>query len=272
MFARRTKSLTYLFAAATLILSAPPLRATGLTVDVVPNFVGLGAGVTTEWMGARDSVGGVVPAARMQLQGNRFIEVYGPFVDVNVLDIPNWEFGPMLSYRFGREDVEDPVVNQLPSISGGLEAGFFGGWHYVNTTGIPWRLRLGVSFLTAVSGGTTGANVTPYMSVWVPLRSDIFFGIGGGFTWSNDSFMQQRFGVTPEAATLSGLPVYTASSGVRQAYAWPAVIVRLSPQWFAGAGAFYQRLTGDAANSPIVTQRGDRNQWTAGIGIAYTWR
>ena len=272
MFARSTKSPLHLLAAAALILFASPLGATGLSVDVIPNFVGLGAGVTTEWMGARDSVGGVVPAARMQLQGNRFIEVYGPFVDVNVLDIPNWEFGPMLSYRFGRKDVEDPVVNQLPSISGGLEAGFFGGWHYINTTGIPYRLRLGVSFLTGVTGGATGGSVTPYMSLWVPLRSDIFVGVGGGFTWSNDSFMQQRFGVTPQAAMLSGLPVYAAGSGVRQGYAWPAVIVRLSPQWFAAAGAFYQRLSGDAANSPIVTQRGDRNQWTAGIGIAYTWR
>jgi outer membrane protein len=46
----------------------------------------------------------------------------------------------------------------------------------------------------------------------------------------------------------------------------------LGPRWFAGAGAFYQRLTGDAADSPIVTQRGDRNQWTVGGGIGYAWR
>ncbi len=99
----------------------------------------------------------------------------------------------------------------------------------------------------------------------------MFVGVGTGFTWSSDSFMRQRFGVTPEAAAVSGLPVYTAGAGVRQFYAWPAVVVRLSPSWFAGAGAFYQRLTGDAADSPIVTQRGDPNQWTVGGGIAYTW-
>lgn len=265
------KPLAPLLAAA-FILVPLPLRAAGLTVDVIPNFVGIGAGVTTQWMGSSDYVPGVVPAARWQFQGNRFAELYGPFVDVNVLDVPNWEFGPMLSYRFGRKGVDDPVIRELPEISGGVEAGVFGGWHYVNDTGIPWRLRVGVSALTGVSGGTTGGHITPYASLWIPLRDSVFLGVGGGFTWSSDSFMQQRFGVTSEAAALTGLPAYTASSGVRQVYAWPAVIVRLSPQWFAAAGAFYQRLTGDAANSPIVTQRGDRNQWTAGIGIGYAWR
>jgi outer membrane protein len=35
---------------------------------------------------------------------------------------------------------------------------------------------------------------------------------------------------------------------------------------------YAQRLTGDAANGPIVTQRGTRNQITYGVGLGYTWR
>ena len=136
----------------------------------------------------------------MQLENNRFVEVYGPIVDMNVLDSPNWEFGPMASYRFGRSDVEDPVVNLLPPIDGGLEAGVFAGWHYIRTEGIPYRVRLGVSVTTAISGGATGGHVTPYASLWVPLSPRLFVGVGGGFTWSSESFMQQRFGVSPEAA------------------------------------------------------------------------
>jgi outer membrane protein len=147
----------------------------------------------------------------------------------------------------------------------------FGGLHYVSNAGIPWRLRVGVSLLTGVGGDTTGSNITPYASLWMPLSETVFLGIGGGFTWSSGSFMQQRFGVTSADAALTGLPEYTPSAGVRQAYAWPAIIVRLNRQWFAATGVFYQRLTGDAANSPIVTQRGDRNQWTAGGGIGYAW-
>jgi outer membrane protein len=52
---------------------------------------------------------------------------------------------------------------------------------------------------------------------------------------------------------------------------WPAVIYRVTKEWYAGAGVFYQRITGDGASSPIVTERGDANQLTAGIGVGYSW-
>jgi hypothetical protein len=57
----------------------------------------------------------------------------------------------------------------------------------VNTEGIPWRLRVGVSVLTAVSGDAAGSHVTPYASLWLPLSRTVFVGLGSGFTWSGDS-------------------------------------------------------------------------------------
>jgi outer membrane protein len=252
-------------------LAAAPVAATGIQVDVIPNFVGAGLGSTTEWMGSKDRIWAIVPAGRVQLEKNRFIEVYGPIVDMNLLDSPNWELGPIASWRFGRSEVEDPVVNLLPPIDGGLEAGVFAGWHFVRTEGIPYRVRLGISLTTSVSGGAEGSHVTPYASLWVPLSARLFVGIGGGITWSSEAFMQQRFGVSPEASAASGLPVYSAGASMRQYYLWPAVIYRVSKQWYAGAGAFYQRITGDGADSPIITQRGDEDQFSAGIGIGYSW-
>lgn len=242
-----------------------------MQVDAIPSFVGVGLGVTTEWLGAKDETTGLAPGARVALEHHRFIEVYGPFADMNVLDDPHWEFGPALSYRFGRKDVSDPVVNQLPSIDGGFEAGAFAGWHYLRVDGIPFRARVGLLATTAISGGATGGHVTPYASIWVPLSHTTFVGLGGGVTWSSASFMQQRFGVSPEASAASGLPTYTADAGMRQYYLWPAVIFKIAPRWYAGIGGFYQRLAGDAAASPIVTQRGDRDQITAGVGIGYSW-
>jgi outer membrane protein len=245
--------------------------AAGVSVDIIPNFVGLGIGTTTQWMGSSDMVGGIVPGGRVQFSTHRFAEMYGAILDANVLDIPNWEFGPMLSYRFGREDVDDPVVNQLPPLDGGWEAGVIAGYHYISTRHVPWRWRVGVAATTAISGDATGGHVTPYTSFWMPLSRAVFVGVGAGVTWSTARFMAQRFSVTPADSAASGLPVYTAGSGMRQVYAWPAVIVRVSERWFAGTGAFYQRLTEDAADSPIVTERGSPNQWTAGVGLGYAW-
>ena len=265
------RKLFNVVATLAVVLGTGAGHGAGMTLDVLPNWVGAGVGVTTEWAGAKDTAVALAPGGRVQFSEHRFVEVYGPFLNVNLLNVQGWEFGPSVSYRFGRKDVEDPVVNRLPAINGVVEAGGFGGYTYINTTGVPWRVRTGVSVLTAVGGDTTGTHVTPYASFWMPLSPTVFVGVGGGFTWSSSSFMQQRFGVTPAASAASGLPVYSANSGVRQVYAWPAVIVRLSDHWYGGAGAFYQRLTEDAANSPIVTQRGDRNQWTVGAGIGYGW-
>lgn len=242
-----------------------------IQVDVIPNFVGAGAGVTTEWLGSKDTVTGVAPGGRVALEDNRFVEVYGNFADANLLASSNWELGPVVMYRFGRKDVSDPVVSLLPEIEGGLEAGVFLGWRYLRVEGIPFRVRLGVSLTTGISGGATGAHFSPYASLWVPLSHTVFVGLGGGFTWSSDSFMQQTFGVSPEASAASGLPAYNAGAGVRQYYLWPAVIWRMSREWYVGAGGFLQKITGDGADSPIVTQRGDRNQLTAGIGLGYAW-
>src|SRR5262245_50779331 len=246
-------------AALALVVAQASGAERSVTVDFIPTFFGLAVGATTQWTGSKAYVSGVVPGGLIQLSGGRFAELYGPTADVNLLDSQNWEFGPLLSYRFGRKDVKDPVVNSLPPIDDGWEAGAFLGWHYTQTQGVPWHLRLGIVADTGVSGGATGSNVSPFASFWFPLSRTVFVGVGGGFTWSSAGFRQQRFGVTPAAAAAaaSGLPVYTAGADIRQFFAWPALVIKLGDRWFAGAGAFYQRLTGDAAASPIVTQRGD---------------
>ena len=49
--------------------------ASGIQVDVIPNFIGAGLGSTTEWMGSKDRIWAIVPGGRVQLEKNRFIEV-----------------------------------------------------------------------------------------------------------------------------------------------------------------------------------------------------
>jgi hypothetical protein len=74
---------------AVLLPFGNPVWAAGMSVDIIPNFVGLGLGVTTQWMGSSDMVGGIVPGGRVQFSTHRFAEMYGPMLDANVLDIPN---------------------------------------------------------------------------------------------------------------------------------------------------------------------------------------
>lgn len=253
-------------------LAAPQARAI-LSIDVLPNMIGAGVGGTTAYSGADEYIGGIIPGGRYQFKdSNRFIEWYGPTGDMNLLDSPTWQAGPALGLRLGRTNVKDDVVARLPEVDTTVEGGLMASWTRTNAEGVPWRLRLGVTAMTDLGNTYDGINASAFATFWLPLSQRVFVGLGGGASFASASYNQAFYGVTAAGAAASGLPAYMPDSGLRQWYAWPAVVFQLSGPWFAGAALFYQRIAGDPADSPIVTQRGDRNQLTAGVGIGYVWK
>jgi outer membrane protein len=61
-----------------------------------------------------------------------------------------------------------------------------------------------------------------------------------------------------------GLALLALAPVVQARYAW-------SPRWATHGFIEYERLAGDAANSPLVTQRGARDQIQVGIGATYSF-
>jgi len=58
---------------------------------------------------------------------------------------------------------------------------------------------------------------------------------------------------------------------MRDVRGWAAAMYHLSQNWHLGAGALYSRLLGDAADSPLVAERGFKNQWISGVMALYAW-
>ncbi len=67
----------------------------------------------------------------------------------------------------------------------------------------------------------------------------------------------------------AGLGTYNAAGGVNFAGVDVTARYYLTDKFSIRAFAEWDRLLGDAANSPIVTQRGSADQFQAGIGAAY---
>ena len=260
-------------ATAALLAGAPARAVPGVGSDLIPNFVGVGVGSTSQFTGSSQRTVGVVPGLRYKFDGSeRFVEWYRPRADVNVLDSREWQFGPALNLRFGRQNVDDAVVAKLPDVDNTIEGGLALSYTYTDRGPIPFRVRVGGVALVDLGHTFHGFDDTVYASMWMPLSRAMILGLGTGTSWGSASYQQAYYGVTPAGAAASGLPVYTPGSGTRQWYAWPALVMQVAPKWFVGAGVFYQRLAGDAAASPIVQQRGDLNQWTYGLGLGYAWR
>lgn len=85
----------------------------------------------------------------------------------------------------------------------------------------------------------------------------------------DDTYTQAYFGVTPTQSVAAGLPVYTAGGGVYSYGLGGTAILPLDDRWTMVAFASYEKLTGDAADSPLVQLRGSEDQATLGIFVSY---
>jgi MipA family protein len=94
--------------------------------------------------------------------------------------------------------------------------------------------------------------------------------LGPRATWASSGFMDTYFGVSSAEAAASGgnLAAYNASSGFRSVGLAARVSYGLTDDWTFHVQGGYDRLVGDAADSPI-THLGDENQFTLGAGFTY---
>jgi outer membrane scaffolding protein for murein synthesis (MipA/OmpV family) len=88
----------------------------------------------------------------------------------------------------------------------------------------------------------------------------------------DQEFMQTYFGVKPfEAAANGFVPAYFPSGGVASVGIATALSYDWSEQWSTTVSASYNRLVGDAADSPIVKQLGSENQFKFGASVSYSF-
>jgi outer membrane protein len=85
----------------------------------------------------------------------------------------------------------------------------------------------------------------------------------------DDTYSQAYFGVTPVQSVAAGLPVYSAGGGVYSYGLGGTAILPLDDRWTMVAFASLERLTGDAADSPLVQLRGSEDQATLGLFVSY---
>jgi outer membrane protein len=99
--------------------------------------------------------------------------------------------------------------------------------------------------------------------------------MGGAFlsaSYASDDFNSTYFGVNATDAGLSGLSTFSAGGGIMDVNGLIAVVMHLSRKWHIAAGLRYKKLISDAADSPVVKDRGSADQIIVGIGFAYAWQ
>jgi outer membrane protein len=179
--------------------------------------------------------------------------------------IPAVKLGPSVKLQFPRKESSHTDLRGLGDVGWTLEAGAFAEYWPVRWLRGRVELRQGI-------GGHTGLVSDLAADLVMPVTPQLTLSGGPRLMLASAAATSPYFGITPAQSAASGLPVYTAGGGGLHAFgAGSQARYEWSPQWATHMFIEYQRLAGDAANSPLVVQRGSRDQIQVGIGATYSF-
>ena len=261
-------------AAALALMSLEASAQAFLELDTMPAIFGLGLGFAPDYKGSDDKTGAIAPFGRYTFQGTeRYIQLNTTELSFNVLNNRSFRFGPVVNYHFGRDDdVDDPVIARMREIDATVEAGVFGEIVWADRGNPRNRFILGATLLADAGSESDGFRVRLNARYWRQVSRAVDLHIGAGFIYADSKYNDHYFGVNARNVGTSGLPFYSADSGVNEYFLTLGAAAYFSKSWVGVAGVRLSQISGDAKDSPLVSQVGDKSQFIGGIGIGYMWR
>jgi outer membrane scaffolding protein for murein synthesis (MipA/OmpV family) len=244
------------------------------------NLVGLGVFSVPDWYGSKDQEAAIAPLVRYRFDDQgRYIQLVGPELRANLMPRTDLRFGPMLRFRPRRDDdVEDNVIGRMHPVASATELGVFVDYHMPLEPNRPLHK---VVFSADLVGNTTGVYSGPTGNIratyFYPFPQSIagysLLGtVGFGLFFASDHFNDRYFGIRGSDVLLfpnrAGQP-YRAEGGLTSIKIPFSLTTQVDPKWLVTVAGRYERLLGDAADSPVIKDRGDENQWIIGVAASY---
>lgn len=173
----------------------------------------------------------------------------------------HWRAGIGLGANFKkpREESDSARLSGMGDIDattlGSVFASYSGSW---------WKV--GGNVVTDLGGKDQGTRVSVDFEAKYSPMDKLQLTAGPGLTWADGKYTQTFFGVDAAQSARSGLPGYTAKSGINAVNFNIGANYQLSPQWGLGARFTASSLRGDAADSPITEKK---SQNTFGVFANY---
>lgn len=233
----------------------------GAPVD--PGFsmqVGGMAIVRPKYEGSKDYEVTGIPLIAPSGMNSGFVQFKGlDDLRFRILNSGGFEAGPVVGYRFGRDQDDATRLLGLGDVDGGLVVGGF----------VAYRMGPISPFITynhQVTGDETGGLARAGLEVKHEFGPGLKATITGGTTWADDDYMESYFGITALQSANSGLARFDADSGFKDVFIGASADIPLGEQWTLKIMGRYAHLLGDAADSPVVETE---SQWTGGLGLTY---
>lgn len=193
--------------------------------------------------------------------------IRGPEIGINILRLNTSDglqvkAGPIARYRRDRPEDRNSDLRGLGDVDLAIELG--------GALAVEYRQAfVRLSLAKDVAGGHEGLVGEGEVGVRFDLADTLSASVSAQASWADSDYMNTYFSVTSAQSAASGLPVYQAGSGIKDVGAGLGLSYRLGSNWMLTAMGGYSRLLGDAADAPLVTQRGSPDQWRGGLFLAY---
>jgi MipA family protein len=237
--------------------------------------MGLGVGTSPDYVGSDDYR--VIPLPNFELSYAGYaLRSSRLGVEADLVGITGLDAGPVIRYDLGRSSgVNDSVVALLPEVDGSVElGGFVGAGAPLSVIGLESSsiLAARVEYLQGLDGGHEGATAGGSLSLISPITDSLTLISSLSTTYMSGNYADSYFDVSAIGSAASGLPVYDADAGFRDVGVTFIANYELNENWSVNGIGSFSRLIGDAADSPIVAERGSSNQFLGGLGFSYTFK
>jgi outer membrane scaffolding protein for murein synthesis (MipA/OmpV family) len=186
-----------------------------------------------------------------------------------------FQLGPAGNIRSERHSqIEDPVVAALGKLDRAVELGVSAGFSINRIASAYDSVSFSVDTRWDVSGTYNGMVVAPSVTYQTPLSKAVFVNLFLTAEHVDNNYAHYFFDITPGGSAASGLPTYSAHGGWKSASGTLLFGYDLGRDLTKGgflilAGGSYGRVFGNFGDSPIVSIRGSRDQFTGALGIGY---
>lgn len=228
--------------------------------------LGAGALYQPEYEGSDDYE--VAPAPLLMVNYRDLVFLRGTTLGANAFtwqgprESDKLQLGPLVRYQMGRDEDDSDDLRGMGDIDSAVELGAFlrysiGQW------------SAGITAFQDVSDSHDGLTVklagghTYSFGPKLRLRSEL------STTWADESYTETFFGVTAVQAARSGMRRYQPEGGVKDVALTLDLDYSLTENWGLTGRLGYKRLLGDAADSPLVEDRGSANQLMTGLFVSY---
>jgi outer membrane protein len=177
-----------------------------------------------------------------------------------LLHTEHWAIGVDIGgdSRKPRRATDDPILRGWGDIPGTARAGMFASYTR------DWlSVRGSISDAVAHHEGVL-ASLAVEAKYHATQR--LTLSIGPEITWVNNQYSQTFFGISAAQSEIAGIAPYLAKSGVNTVGGSAGATYMLTDHWSLGAHVGYGKLQGDAANSPVTT---DKTQRMYGAFVMY---